>query len=100
MKKYTAILVLTLLSLCFALAEAAENTYTMAFDGSDRWDTVLYDYNIDVDTNPGSAQLLKTELISDEMGNMTDATYDIVTGSIRAKKDERIKKSGDIKRIL
>ncbi|HUT62821.1 MAG TPA: hypothetical protein VMZ04_02575, partial [Anaerolineae bacterium] len=59
----------------------------MIFDGSDRWDSCLYDRNIDVDTQPGSARLLKTELIADEMGNSTDATRERMGGSLRAKKE-------------
>jgi hypothetical protein len=66
---------------------AAESTCTMVFDGKDRWDSALYDRNIDVDTSPGSAQLLKTELIADEMGNITDATVERVSWNVRAKKE-------------
>ena len=73
--------------MCVFPVSAAETAYTMEFDGSDNWDNSFYCPNIDVDTNPGSAQLIKSELISDEMGNITDATYDVIAGTIRAKKE-------------
>ena len=66
---------------------AAEKTFTMEFDGKDRWDSSLYDRHIDVSTNPGSARLIKTEIIADEMGNTTDATLEYVRGKMRAKKE-------------
>ena len=83
---------ITLISLliyimCVFSVSTAETTCTMIFDGSDNWDSALYCPNIDGDSNPGSAQLIKSELISDEMGNITDATYDVIAGSIRAKKE-------------
>ena len=59
----------------------------MEFDGYDNWDSALYDHNIDVDTKAGSAQLIKTELITDEMGNITDATFDVISRTERAKKE-------------
>jgi hypothetical protein len=68
-------------------APAREGTFTMSFDGKDHWDSALYDRNIDVDTQPGSARLIKTELISDEMGNITDATVETVSWNVRAKKE-------------
>lgn len=68
-------------------ANARESTYTRVFDGTNRWDSALYDWNIDVDTSPGSARLIKTELISDEMGNITDATLETVSWNVRAKKE-------------
>ncbi|MBN1291237.1 MAG: transglutaminase domain-containing protein [Candidatus Latescibacteria bacterium] len=73
--------------LCAASVFSAESTYSMKFDGSDKWDKALYDYNIDVDSKPGSVQLIKTDLITDEMGNITDATYDVISGNVRAKKE-------------
>ncbi len=73
--------------MCVFPVSAAQTAYTMEFDGSDNWDNSFYCPNIDVDTNPGSAQLIKSELISDEMGNITDATYDVIAGTIRAKKE-------------
>ena len=79
--------ILPLLFLCAMPGYAAENTYTMVFDGADKWDNTLYDYNIETDTSPGAVQLIKTELISDEMGNITDATFDIIGSSERAKKE-------------
>lgn len=60
---------------------------TISFTGDANWDGELYDYAIDVNSVPGSTQLLETELISDEMGNITDATYDVITPKIRARKD-------------
>ncbi len=75
-------------ALCLAVeASAAESIFNKVFDGTNRWDEVLYDRNIDVDTSPGSARLLKTEIIADEMGNITDATMEQLTGSLRAKKE-------------
>ncbi len=82
---HASIAVATLL-LCLPVS-AVQTTYTMDFDGADRWDSQLYGYTIDVDTNPGSAQLIKTEFITDEMGNITDATIDNITGNIRACKE-------------
>ena len=77
--------------LCPAAANARESTYTMAFDsgclGKDRWDSALYDRNIDVDTSPQNARLIKIELIADEMGNITDATLETVSWNVRAKKE-------------
>jgi hypothetical protein len=70
-----------------SIVYGAEGTYTKIFGGSDKWDSCLYDHNIDVDTEPGNALLIKTELISDEMGNITDATRENVSGAIRAKKE-------------
>jgi len=66
---------------------ALEDTFTMVFDGKGGWDDCLYDYNIDVDSEPGCVSLIKTELIADETGNITDATREIVAGSVRAKKE-------------
>ncbi len=68
-------------------ALAREATYTAVFDGAKEWDDVLYDRNIDVDSAPGSARLLKTELFADEMGNVTDATLERTTQNTRARKD-------------
>lgn len=59
---------------------------SMVFDGTDRWDCCIYDHNIDADTNPSAVQLLKNELITDEMGNITDATVERISGKIRARK--------------
>ena len=74
--------------LLFCLSvNAAQLTCTTDFDGADRWDSTLYGHAIDVDTNPGSAQLIKTQLISDEMGNITDSTLDVITGNARARKE-------------
>ncbi|MCE5251512.1 transglutaminase-like domain-containing protein [bacterium] len=78
---------LLVLFLYAASAPAVENTCTMTFDGSDAWDSALYDRSIDVSTNPGTAQLLKTELIADEMGNITDATLDVLGKGERARKE-------------
>ena len=86
-KRISLINFFCLLLLWAAPVFPAENTYSIKFDGSDNWDMALYDFNIDVDSNPGAVQLIKTDLIIDEMGNITDATYDSVSGNIRAKKE-------------
>ena len=82
------ILLLTLLAAALSLpAFARESSHTLVFDGKDRWDSALYDRNIDVDSVPGSARLIKTDLIADEMGNITDATTEQVSWNVRAKKE-------------
>ena len=68
-------------------AFARETSYSLVFDGKNRWDSALYDRNIDVDSAPGSARLIKTDLIADEMGNITDATTEQVSWNVRAKKE-------------
>ncbi len=88
MKKLLMLSIVLLgVSLYAAGTYAVETSFTKVFDGSDRWDSCLYVLNIDVDTKPGNACLIKTELISDEMGNITDGTREIVSGNIRAKKE-------------
>ena len=88
MKKLLVLSIVLLgVSLYAAGTYAVETSFTKVYDGSDRWDSCLYDLNIDVDTKPGNARLIKTELISDEMGNITDATREIVSGNIRVKKE-------------
>lgn len=78
---------MVLASLFSAGANARESTFTRVFDGGDRWDSALYDANIDVDSQPGRARLIKTDLIADEMGNITDATTETVSWNVRAKKE-------------
>ena len=51
------------------------------------WDNTLYDWKIDVTTSPGDVKLLKTELISDEMGVTTGNMEEIVIGKTWVKKE-------------
>ena len=85
MQKAITLVVFT--ALLLAVTPAFAESFTCTFTGDDNWDGELYDYAIDVDSVPGSARLLKTELIADETGNMTDATYEVITSDIRARKD-------------
>ena len=88
MKTTRLFLILTLLACAVpASAAARESSFTRVFDGGDRWDSALYDANIDVDSQPGSVRLIKTDLIADEMGNITDATSETVSWNVRAKKE-------------
>ena len=88
MKKLKAVSIAVLfIVIVSAVCFAAENTYVMEFDGTDNWDNTLYGPAIDVETEPGSVRLLKSELIADEMGNMTDATFDNISKNERAKKE-------------
>jgi len=70
-------------SQCFS----AENNFSTVFDGSAKWDECLYDSSIDTETIPGSVTILKSQLITDDTGNITDATKEQITSFIRAKKE-------------
>ena len=88
MRISSVVAVLLVGTLCLTPASnARESTYSRVFDGGNRWDSCYYDWNIDVDTQPGSASLIKTELIADEMGNITSATIETVSGNVRAQKE-------------
>ncbi len=63
------------------------NKYKKSFSSAKDWDNTLYDWKIDVTTSPGDVKLLKTELITDEMGVTTGKMKEIVIGKTCIKKE-------------
>jgi len=61
--------------------------YKKIFTSVKDWDNTLYDWKVDVTTSPGDIKLLKTELISDEMGVTTGKMEEIVIGKTWIKKE-------------
>lgn len=88
MKKTSWLLFLAIPGLLAVSAGAAE--YQKVFASAKDWDATLYDWKIEV--GPAGVGLLKTELITDEMGMTTGGMSEDVIGATWIKKDFQLDK--------
>jgi hypothetical protein len=88
MKRNPWLVFLAVMGVFAGLAGAAE--YRKVFESPKDWDTTLYDWKIDV--GPSGVGLLKTELVTDEMGITTGGMNEDVIGDTWIKKEFQLDK--------
>ena len=75
------------LILLFPICAVIGSTYKKTYTSAEDWDNTLYDWKVDVTTSPGNVKLLKTELITDEMGVTTGNMEEVIIGKTWVKKE-------------